>query len=138
MGENNDFMEQEQSNSKQEQKLLVKLSMNDLTAIGYALFPYAQFVHQIIPPSQERGRILMIIEHLRGRIATLQSSYTNGREVQFPITEDEFRVIDAALGTFLEGIHRFIPQSIQRDETIQACYKLRQYLVTVLPAENSE
>ena len=131
-------MEQEQSNSKDEQKLLVKLSVNDLTAIGYALFPYAQFVHRIIPPSQERARILMIIEHLRGRIATLQSSYTNGREHQFLITEDELRVIDAALGTFLDGIHRFIPQSIERDKTIQACYKLRQYLVTALYTENSE
>ena len=131
-------MEQEQSNSKHEQKLLVKLSVNDLTAIGYALFPYAQFVHRIIPPSQERGCILMIIEHLRRRIASLQSSYTDGREEQFPITEEELRVIDAALATFLEGIHRFIPQSIQRDETIQACYKLRQCLITALPADNSE
>ncbi|HEX3643937.1 MAG TPA: hypothetical protein VHV10_21815 [Ktedonobacteraceae bacterium] len=131
-------MQQEQSNSKDEQFLLVKLSVNDLTAIGHALFPYAQFVHRIIPPSQERGRILMVIEHLRRRIASFQSSYTDDTEEQFPITEEELRVIDAALGTFLEGVHRLIPQSRQRDETIQACYNLRQYLVTALSAGNSE
>jgi hypothetical protein len=131
-------MEQEQRNSKREQKLLVKLSVNDLTAIGYALFPYAQFVHRIIPPSQERGRILVIIECLRKRIASLQSSYTNGAEEQFPITEEELGVIDAALGTFLEGVHRLIPQSVQRDEIIQACNNLRQYLVTALSAGNTE
>jgi len=131
-------MEQEQSNSKDEQFLLVKLSVNDLTAIGHALFPYAQFVHRIILPPQERAHIFMIIEQLRRRIASLQSSYTDGREEQFPITEDELRVIDAALGTFLEGIHRFIPQSIQRNEIIQACHKLRQYLVTELSVGNSE
>ncbi|HEY4035321.1 MAG TPA: hypothetical protein VGL94_15285 [Ktedonobacteraceae bacterium] len=131
-------MEQEQSNSQYEQKVLVKLSRNDLAAIGYALFPYAQFVHRIIPPSQERGRILMVIEHLRRRIASFQSSYMHDTEEQFPITEEDLRVIDAALGTFLEGVHRLIPQSRQRDETIQACYNLRQHLVTALSAGNSE
>ncbi len=55
----------EQGNSTHEQKLLIQLSINDLTAIGHALFPYAQFVHRIIPPSEERRRILMIIEQLR-------------------------------------------------------------------------
>lgn len=131
-------MKQQQRSSKHKQKLLVKLSINDLTAIGYALFPYAQFVHRIIPPSQERGHILVIIESLRKRIASLQSSYTDGVEEQFPITEEELGVIDAALCTFLEGVHRLIPQSIQRDETIRACNDLRQYLVTELPARNAE
>lgn len=129
-------MEQKQSNSEQEQKPLVKLSVNELTAIGYVLFPYAQFVHRIIPPSQERGRILVIIERLRKRIAHLQSSYVNGQEELFPITEEELGVIDAALGTFLEGVHRFIPQSTQRDETIQTCNNLRQYLVSALDTRN--
>lgn len=131
-------MEQDERNFKYEQKLLVKLSVNDLTAIGYALFPYAQFVHRIIPPSQERGRILVVIERLRKRIASFQSSYTDGMEEQFPITEEELRVIDAALGTFLEGVHRLIPQSIQRDEIIKACNNLRQYLVTALSVRNAE
>ncbi len=131
-------MEQKQSNSKQEQKPLVKLSVNDLTAIGYVLFPYAQFVHQIIPPSRERGHILVIIERLRKRIASLQSSYGNGEEEQFPLTKEELGVIDAALGTFLEGVHRFIPQSAQRDETIQTCNNLRQYLVKALDTINVE
>ena len=125
-------MEQKQSNSGQEQKPFVKLSVNELTAIGYVLFPYAQFVHRIIPPSRERGRILVIIERLRKRIASLQSSYVNGQEEQFPITEEELGVIDAALGTFLESVHRFIPQSTQRDETIRTCNNLRQYLVSAL------
>lgn len=130
-------MQQKDSNFKHEQKLLIKLSVNDLTAIGYALFPYAQFVHRIIPPSQERGHILVIIERLRRRIAGLQSSYTEGAEEQFPISEEELAVIDAALCTFLEGIHRLIPQSIQRDETIQACNNLRQYLIAALPARDT-
>ena len=131
-------MQQKDSNLKHEQKLFVKLSINDLTAIGYALFPYAQFVHRIIPPSQERGQILVIIECLRSRIARLQASYIAGAEEPFPITEEEFGVIDAALGTFLEGVHRLIPQSQQRDETIRACNDLRQYLVAALPARNTE
>src|SRR5215469_16452307 len=87
------FMEQKQRNFKHEQKPLVKLSVNDLTAIAYVLFPYAQFVHRIIPPSQERGRILVIIERLRKRIASLQSSYIAGAEEEFPITEEELGVI---------------------------------------------
>jgi len=131
-------MQQEQNNSKHNQQWLVKLSVNDLTAIGHALFPYAQFVHRIIPPSPERGRILMTIEQLRRKIADLQSSYSDGREVPFPIIEEELRVIDAALATFLDGIHRFIPQSIQRHEITQACSKLRQYLVTASSAGYSE
>lgn len=131
-------MEQERSNSKQEQKPLVKLSVNDLTAIGYVLFPYAQFVHRIIPPSQERGRILVIIERLRKRIASLQSSYVNGKEEQFPLTKEELGVIDAALGTFLEGVHRLIPQSARRDETIQTCNNLRQYLIKAIDNINVE
>jgi hypothetical protein len=131
-------MEQKQRNSKQEQEPLVKLSVNDLTAIGYVLFPYAQFVHRIIPPSRERGQILVIIERLRKRIASLQSSYVNGEEKQFPLTKEELGVIDAALGTFLEGVHRLIPQSAQRDETIQTCNNLRQYLVKTLDTINAE
>jgi hypothetical protein len=130
-------MQQEQENFKHEQKLLVKLSVNDLMAIAYALFPYAQFVHRIIPPSQERGRVLMTIERLRSRIASLQSSHTDSAETQFPITEEELGVIDAALGTFLGGIHRLLPESAQRDETIQACHSLRQHLVTALPAQDA-
>jgi hypothetical protein len=131
-------MQPEQDNSKHNQQQLVRLSVNDLTAIGHALFPYAQFVHRIIPPSPERGCILMTIEQLRRKIASLQSSYSDGREVPFPITEEELRVIDAALATFLDGIHRFIPQSLQRNEITQACSKLRQYLVTAFSAGHSE
>lgn len=131
-------MQPEQNNSKYNQQQLVNLSVNDLTAIGHALFPYAQFVHRIIPPSPERGHILMTIEQLRRKIADLQSPYSDGREVSFPITEEELKVIDAALATLLDGIHRFIPQSIQRHEITQACSKLRQYLVKALSAGCSE
>ena len=128
----------EQGNSTHEQKLLIQLSINDLTAIGHALFPYAQFVHRIIPPSEERQRILMIIEQLRRKIASFQSSYIASREEQIPITEGEWRIIDAALSTFLDGIQRLIPQSTERDETILACHKLRQYLVTAFSSRDSE
>lgn len=129
-------MQQEQSNCKHEKKLLVKLSVNDLTAIGHALLPYAQFVHRIIPPSPERGCILMTIEHLRRKIAYFASADSDGSEEQFSITDNEIQVVDAALATFLDGIHRFIPQSIQRDETIQACHQLRQYLLIALSVAN--
>lgn len=122
-------MQQEQNNPKHDEQRLVKLSVNDLTAIGHALFPYAQFVHRIIPPSPERSCILMTIEQLRSRIASLQSAHSDDGEVPFPMTEEELRVIDAALATFLDGIHRFIPQSTQRNEITQACSKLRQYLI---------
>jgi hypothetical protein len=131
-------MQQEQHDNMHNQQQLVKLSVNDLTAIGHALFPYAQFVHRIIPASPERGRILMTIERVRKRIASLQSAYSDGSEVPFPITEEELRVIDAALATFLDGIHRFIPQSIQRNEITQACSQLRQYLITALYTGYSE
>lgn len=128
-------MEQEQGNSKQEQKLLIELSMGDLAAIGYALFPYAQYIHRIVLPQRERGRILMIIERLRGRVATLQS---HEGAVKIPLVGEELRVIDAALDIFLDGIDLFMPQSISRDELVQVCYTLRQHLRTMLPAEDSE
>jgi hypothetical protein len=131
-------MKQEQSNSTHEQKLLIQLSINDLTAIGHALFPYAQFVHRIIPPSEERRCILIIIEQLRRKIASFQSSNSASREEQFSITEGEWRIIDAALSTFLDGVQRLIPQSTERDEIIQACHKLRQYLVTAFSSRESE
>jgi len=100
----------------------------DLQVVGFALFPYAQMIHQIIEPSAKRDTLLQTVEALRQRIAAVKLPEGEKHD-KFLVTYDEVAVIDSALTVFVENIGRFIPQSQERDETMRACEALRSYLM---------
>jgi hypothetical protein len=101
----------------------VPLHPNEFKALHTAIGGYLTFLRNAVQPSQERDRLVTVLQTVRFRLNKVLRANEDGAHLW--LTDVEVRAIDTAVQTFCRLVPRLVESSQERDETLQALDKLR-------------
>jgi hypothetical protein len=113
----------------------LKLHPNDIGVIFDTLRSYVAYVRSNQSPSAGRGMLLVTIENLQSRLASLRSGTDEQTVLLSPM---ELQVIDQALTHFIQAVPLVVKQSKTRDEVLAACQNLEVFVRGYLSAQGKE
>lgn len=100
------------------------LTLQHLIAISSILYFYERHLWNFTAPSVKRTKQLVEVQMLLVKMPLLAMSKTG------VFTPSEIGYIESAINLFMAQAKGKIPQSENRDEVIESCEELREYLVS--------
>ena len=117
--------------SESEDLPLVPLHPHDRDAIINILQGYIGFLRNTPPLTRQKMKQMRELDALRRRLLSLDS---NG-EHPVSVTVGDVQTLLNAMQFFVKMIRRIVPQSRERDITLETVEQLRAYLQTSLPVK---
>jgi hypothetical protein len=110
---------------EREQQALAQLSPNDLSALSTILQFYERFLWNMTAPSAKRSKQIVEVQLLIVKLFQLP------KRNAMVLTLSEVGYINSALQIFLSQVKQKIPPSRNRDEVLESCEWLREYMGAV-------
>ncbi len=104
----------------------------DIEVIAQTLRPYAAYVRKHQQPSAGRALLLVTIENLIARLASLKRGPEGQAVFLSPM---ELHIIDQALAVFIRMVPTVVKRSKERDGILSACQNLKMSLQSQLSTQ---
>jgi hypothetical protein len=103
--------------------MIAAINSNDLSALSNILYFYKRYLGRVVAPSTKRTRQVTEVQILLTKVQLLASAKAA------VLTFDEVDHIDNAIKIFTSQVKNKIPQSKNRDDILESCEGLREYIV---------
>jgi len=108
---------------------LLPISFNDLAALRSILSGYLAYLRRTTPRTQERQRLMQVLEGVYQRLTGISAQ---AMEVRIVLSVAEVEAVNTAMLGFAAFVRQKVAPSRERDETLQTVEQLRQYVMRML------
>jgi len=108
------------------------ISPGDLAVIAEIMSSYLAFIRSSYRASAQREAYARYVEDLRQRLAGQVRDDT-----PVPLTLEDMQTIETAMKTFEVMTAQIVPQTKERDTTLDACARLRQHIAGMRSGSSS-
>ena len=108
---------------------MLPISFNDLAALRSILSGYLAFLRRTTPRTQERQRLMQVLEGVYQRLTGIS---TQPIEVRIVLSVEEVEAVNTAMLGFAAFVRQKVSPSRERDETLQTLEQLRLHVMTML------
>ena len=105
------------------------LNFHDLIAVRGIIRAYITYTRRASKPTPARQDQLKVLEGLYTRLASVPASVT---DIAFLLSIAEVAALNAAISGFCAFVRSKVPQSRERDETLQEVERMREALARML------
>ncbi len=109
---------------------MLPISFNDLAALRSILSGYLAYLRRTTPHTQERQRLMQVLQGVYQRLTGISSQ---AMEVRIVLSVAEVEALNTAMLGFAAFVRQKGAPSRERDETLQTVEQLRLYVIRMLP-----
>lgn len=108
---------------------VLPISFNDLAALRSILSGYLAYLRRTSPRTQERQRLMQVLEGVYQRLTGISSQ---AMEVRIFLSVAGIEAVNTAMLGFVAFVRQKVAPSRERDETLQTVELLRQHVMKML------
>ena len=111
----------------------LRIGFNDLLVLRSIVRGYLAYLHRMPLAQQEKQRQILLLEGVYQRLVRIPAGAI---EVRLPLSKSEIGALNQAMLGFADFVRSKVPQSRERDETLQTLEALRRDLAAMQRASD--